>query len=79
MNLQRQNGNNFLLLGWCKVLCIEDNKCYFGRIAKLESDDGLGLSSSDIVTGKKVIWKYRGIPYEAEITSVYGKNMQSNV
>ncbi len=42
-------------------------------MVKLESDDGLGLSSSDIVTGTMVIWKHRGTPYEAEILSVYGK------
>jgi len=50
-------------------------------VNKLESDDGLGLSSSDIISGKIVIWKYRGTPYEAEILSVYSKNtscMQCN-
>ena len=77
INLHMQNLNNFLLLRWCKVVCIEDNKSYFGPIAKLESDDGLGLSSSDIVTGKKVNLKYRRIPYEAKIASVYGNNLFS--
>ncbi len=62
-----------VVTGWCKVLCIEDNKTYLCPVVKLESDDGLGLSSSDIVTGTMVIWKHRGTPYEAEILSVYGK------
>lgn len=65
----------FLLLsGWCKLLCIEDNKSYLCPVNKLESDDGLGLRSSDIVAGKIVIWKYRGTPYEAEILSVHSKD-----
>ena len=45
-------------------MCLEDNKA-----AKLESEDGFGLSPSDIEIGRIVIWKYRGAPYEAE----YGK------
>ncbi len=62
-----------VVTGWCKVLCIEDNKTYLYPVVKLESDDGLGLSSSDIVTRAMVIWKHRGTPYETEILSVYGK------
>lgn len=41
------------IIGWCTLLCLEDNKSY---TASLESEDGLGLSKTDIVAGKKVIW-----------------------
>ena len=55
-------------------MCLEDNKKnYLCPAAKLEAEDGLGLSHSDIELGRNVIWKYRGAPYEAEILAVYGK------
>ena len=52
---------------------MEDNTTYITPVARLESDDGLGLSISDIVIGNSVIWKYKGVPYKGEILYIYGK------
>lgn len=64
---------NTLILGWCTLLCLEDNTKYSAAINKLEATDGLGLSEVDIVAGNKVIWCYRGAPYEAEILEIHGE------
>ena len=63
----------YVQIGWCTILCLEDNKEYLSPAIKLESKDGLELTASDIRQGKTVIWQYRGAPYEAEILKVHGK------
>lgn len=44
----------------------------------LESEDGLGLTESDIKKGEKVVWQYCGVPYDAEILEVLGKDQQND-
>lgn len=55
-------------------MCLEDNRKYSAPADVLESEEGLGLTGDDIKIGKKVIWHYRRLPYDAEILEVYGKN-----
>ncbi len=57
---------------WCTILCLEDNKHYVSPSNKLESLEGLGLSTGDIVPGSHAIWEYHGAPYEVEILEVHG-------
>ncbi len=64
----------FIYAEWCLILCLEENKKYTASAAMLESEDGLGLTESDLENGRKVIWHYHRLPYDAEILEVLGKD-----
>ena len=61
-----------MFLGWATVLCIEDNKEYFSMVNTLEREDGLTITESDLTAGNKLVWKYRGVPYDCEVIRIQG-------
>ena len=62
----------FVSVEWCTLLCLEDNKEYLASACALESEDGLGIAETDLIHGNRVIWYYRGLPYDAEILDIHG-------
>lgn len=54
------------------MLCLEDNKEYTTGVKSLERIDGLGISDKDLTLGNKLIWHYRGTPYEVEVAGIQG-------
>lgn len=64
---------SILLIEWCKIRCIENNKVHTVHSSALETDSCDFVTDSDLKTQSTLVWRYKGAPYTVEVLEIHGK------